>query len=719
MKTIHSLFPGCRYCLIVIFLLIGSISYSQQMKTVVLFVAPEGQKDNTGSKTSPLTLDGARDYLQKIKGPAAITVYLRAGLYYFTKPFVIASLNPDSTQRLVFAAYNNEKVIFTGSLPLDNKKFSLVKDRQILDRLPAESRGKVYVTNLSGQGLTDFGKMIQHGAHAVNPSLLEIYDNEKALTPARWPNSGMAPIGKVLDPGSNLSKGEKDNRGAKFILDNDRINAWKRADHIWLNGYFSLGYTDDNVAVDSVDIPNKTIMIKQPTGYGVFGTDDASTPELRNAMPIRGFYAYNLLEELDEPGEWYVDQASGNLYVWPPDNSINTATLSVGVLEDPLVVLSNTVNITFKGIRFSGSRGMGLLLQKTKNTSILHCVFNNFGTVAISTGNQFNNKAKTYLTGNYNQLVGYNNNLLIQNCLISNTGTGAITLDGGDRKNLLAANNRIDNCEIFNFSRINKTYSPAVAVDGDGNQVTHCYIHDAPDQAITFYGNDHLISFNHIKNVVTYATDMSAVYTGRDPSAAGTEISYNFFDNIGSAVKTSVASIYLDDGTGGMHINSNIFYKASTPGAYGFGAIYINGGANTSFANNYFIDCDKAFSSALWTDKQWRVFVTKPDITRRFLKDVNVYSEVYKRAYPGLTSLVDSTTMASRQNFSYNTLAYRVGTFSTGAAVTHQNVFNTNTDPGFADPAAGNFTLTGHPAALQQAKDWKPIPFSEIGPKKN
>ena len=32
------------------------------------------------------------------------------------------------------------------------------------------------------------------------------------------------------------------------------------------------------------------------------------------------FYAYNLLEELDAPGEWYLDRQKGLLYFYPPSD---------------------------------------------------------------------------------------------------------------------------------------------------------------------------------------------------------------------------------------------------------------------------------------------------------------------------------------------------------------------------------------------------------------
>jgi len=36
--------------------------------------------------------------------------------------------------------------------------------------------------------------------------------------------------------------------------------------------------------------------------------------------PSQRFYFLNVLEELDQPGEWFLDTASGVLYFWPPED---------------------------------------------------------------------------------------------------------------------------------------------------------------------------------------------------------------------------------------------------------------------------------------------------------------------------------------------------------------------------------------------------------------
>jgi hypothetical protein len=699
------------------------ISYSQT-QTSAVYVSSDGKPGNTGTKNSPISLDALKDYIEKADGSADLTVYLRGGTYYLHESLTFISSMSDTVRQIHFTNYADEKVTIAGSKMLDVSKFKLVSDQQVLQRLDAGAKGRVYETDLQEQNVPDYGKRVQHGAHSISPAPLELFYNNASLTVARWPNSGFASIGMVLDHGSNPAKGEKDQRGAKFVFENDRLNRWKNARNAWLNGYFSYGYTDDNLQVDTIDPANKTIRVRQASGYAVFSTDDSSTGSLKNARAIRGFYIYNLLEELDTAGEWYLDEGTNKLYVWPPDNKISLAHIEVSMLNDPLVVLFNTRNFSFKGIEFAFSRGTGLQAQSTVNTSITNCTFDNLGIVAITTFNQYNNQIKKFLypsSGKPNKPArSYNTNLLVQSCTIYNTGTGAIILEGGDRINLTAANNIIDNCEIYNFSRINTTYCPAISLTGVGNKITHCYIHDAPSQAILFYGNNHTISYNHFKHVTYYGTDIGAIYTGRDLSVAGNLVCYNFFDNIKSdRMDGSISSIYLDDGSSGTEVDNNIFYEACSSGTYHYGAVHINGGGNNVFRNNYFIDCKQAFSNSQWNDQQWRAFITNPANLSRFTPEVNIRSDIYMKRYPELAKMADSNSIAPRYNYTINTLAFNVGKFSVGSSFVDKNAFITNEDPGFADAPKANFTLIKYPEVLKAANDWKPIPFSQIGLRKN
>ncbi|MBS1662895.1 MAG: right-handed parallel beta-helix repeat-containing protein, partial [Bacteroidetes bacterium] len=523
----------------------SSLLVEAQQKTI--YVAPNGK--GNGSQAAPF--GSPEQAIAALGGATDATIYFRAGTYALNKSLIV-------TTPVTLAAYNNEKVILSGGVQLKAGDFTPIKDQAVIDRLPAAAKGNVYQVDLRARGITDFGKGLPHGYKKNHPADLELFDNGKPLTMARWPNEGLAPIGRVTDPGSNPRKGDKDNRGATFTVDDNRAANWKSVSNAWVGGFFSYGYSDDYMKVDKVDASSKTITLKDAAEYTVFSSSDESAANLKNSQQQRGFYIYNLPEELDRPGEYYLDKTAGKLYVWLPE-APGAGDLQVSVMEDPLLILKGAKGATVKGLAFEYSRGMGLQLADADNARITGCTFANLGTIGISSNNQ-----TTHLT--------------VNSCKIFNTGTGGMVINGGDRKSQTPAGNVVDNCEIYNFSRIDKTYSPGIFINGVGNHITHCYIHDAPDMAIVFYGNDQEISYNHIQRVVQDVTDAGAVYTGRDLSSTGNVISNNFFDDISGKQGNSVSALYLDDGTCGIEADANVFYRCGGQGTYHFGAVHINGG---------------------------------------------------------------------------------------------------------------------------------------------
>ncbi|HXO76951.1 MAG TPA: right-handed parallel beta-helix repeat-containing protein [Puia sp.] len=601
-----------------------------------------------------------------LKKPVNATIYLRAGTYSFSNSLTLSAL-ADTGSQVSFAAYQNEKVEFSGGLTLDNKRFTVTTNPQILNRLPRAARGKVVEIDLRQAGVTDFGKKVSHGYKTVRNAPLELFYNDSALPVARYPNKGYLPIGQVLDHGSNPRNGEKPDRGAKFICDDAHLKNWGQTTGAWVAGYFSYGYSDDYLPVASIDVSSRTIQLKEPSLYTVFSTDDKSNDMLKNSGSIRGYYVYDLPEELDSPGEWWLDTGSGKLYCWLPGNSAGGADIEVSTLEQPIVAMNGARNITLKGIHFVCSRGSGIVLKNTSHVRIENCAIGNVGVYGIYAGGEGDN---------------YNRGLMVSSCSIFNTGTGGVMLDGGDRKTLTPGNNVVDNCDIYNFSRINRTYSFAVAINGVGNMVTHCDIHDAPDQAISFYGNDHVIAYNHFKDLVTYMTDAGAVGTGRDIGSTGNSIDNNYFENIESEVGTSVCAIYLDDGSSGMDVNGNIFYRCGTAGSYHFGAIHVHGGSDNVFMNNQFIECHQAFSISPITDDQWKSIVSDPNIEKSYRAGVDLHSAPYAK-YKHLARLMAPGAAPARINNITNTKTYKVDVITAGGGngVIEKNTENESRKP--------------------------------------
>ncbi|MBK8966338.1 MAG: right-handed parallel beta-helix repeat-containing protein [Lewinellaceae bacterium] len=620
-----------------------------QTDTTFFFVAPTGKPNNPGTKTRPFASpEQARDAIRKhrVNQPGnCYTVYFQKGTYQLEAPFELTAADSGQVNCPVrYAAYPGDTVLFYGGRRLDPAQFKPTTNPAVLRRLPPESRGSVVEINLKKQGISNYGQLTQHGFGRIpEPSPLELFIHEKRQPLARYPNTGKLLIGKIHDPGSIAREGDSSARGACFGYEYDRPGRWLEAPDAWLYGRFSYGFCDDHLGLASIDTAEKTITTAHPHIYGVFPGIYVDTSYWREMAghSIRGYFVYNLLEEMDQPGEWYLDRQSGLLYLFPPADFLN-ALVEISITEQPFFRLLNTAHVRIEDIRFSTARGMGIYLENAHHITIENCTFSNLGTVAISAGQplQHNrqgfNKEGSPLLDDWRSENFHHLNIL--NCRISNTGTGGIILTGGDRRTLVSSENVVRNCRFSRTDVINRTYAPAVKVEGVGTTISHCTFSDQNHMALALDGNEHRIENNRFERICTDTDDMGAIYTGRDPSARGTVIRHNHFRDILPGDKDSqVAAIFLDDGTGGIDIGHNYFERVGSQGDKElFGAVSIHGGYGNTVHHNVFQDCEVAIGNNYWLDERWNKFLASPLIQQRLFEQVNINSAVYREKYPEL-----------------------------------------------------------------------------------
>ena len=100
---------------------------------------------------------------------------------------------------LTVRSYEDEEVRIIGGKSIDATKFTKVTDGKILQRLPVESRGKVYCLNMDEQGEFYYGAFVQYGTYHLDTStILDIYVNGQRVNNARWPNEGYAKVDGVV-----------------------------------------------------------------------------------------------------------------------------------------------------------------------------------------------------------------------------------------------------------------------------------------------------------------------------------------------------------------------------------------------------------------------------------------------------------------------------------------------------------------------------------------
>ena len=562
-----------------------------------LYVSPAGSDLFPGSAKAPFaSLAAAKD---AARGLGVHTIVVKGGTYNLSQSLELDNRDSGLTIRVE----SGQHAMVSGGLSIPSTAIHPCTDASILNRIiDSSARSGVMEVDLGALGIQKLDPIQARGfPHGASPAPNELYEGHSVMTLARWPNTGFAKVGKVDEPGNGEHDHDKPARRPIFSI-GDRAKGWGSAEDAWMYGYWKFDWADESIRVHGVDAGSGAITLESPAVYGV----DAGTP----------FFAENLIEELDAPGEYYIDRTNRKLYFIP---GAKPAPITMSTLSQPLITINGGSNIKVQGLTFAYSRGTAASIVKGDHVQFAGCRFENLGAMAAS--------------------IAQSRDCGLQSCDITATGEGGVRLSGGDRATLVAGNNYVDNCDIWNFERRSQTYRPAVMLDGVGNRVTHCYIHDAPHSAIIYGGNNHHIEFNHFARTITLTGDGGVVYTGRDWTARGTVIQGNWFeDNVGQ--RKWEPAIYVDDLGSGIQMIGNLIERCH----WGF---LIGGGRDNVLKDNVLIDCDLAFDCDA-RGLGWAA-TSRPTMMER-LNAMPYQSEVWAKSYPGLVNSLTETPMAPAGN---------------------------------------------------------------------
>lgn len=689
--------------------------------SLAYYVSPDGSDLNTGTQQDPFgTLEGARDAIRALKNstglPAGgVTVYLREGIYNRSNSFELTSDDSGTeSSPIIYRAYNGEEVSLMGGYDIDASAFGIVTDQTILDRLPAESRDKVLQIDLSTQGITQYGEIAKAGFGWTKvPPAPELFVNNKTMTLGRYPNDGYMTTGTIVtegyiprnhvdddpsDPGYVPPEEYINQAGPIFTYSDTRASRWIDEDEIWLFGYWKWDWADDNLKVKTLNTSSKRIEADHPSFYG--------------ASSGKRYYAYNLLSEVDMPGEWYLDRTSGILYLYP-ETDIASSQIQLSILDSPLIKMDGASHITIQDITFEISRSDGIQMHNSSDNLIATCTFRRLGQRAVVIGDP---SSVSHSSVDPASIPGGGSGNGIVGCEIYETGAGGVFIAGGDRITLTSGDNYVENNHFYDFARIIRTYTPAIALRGIGNRASHNLIHNAPHFAIDFNGNDHIIENNELYNVVYETSDAGAIYTGRDWTYRGNIIRDNYIHDIPTIGGHGSHGVYLDDAMSSAEITGNVFYNISSR------AFLIGGGRDNIVQNNIMVDCGISLSidNRLlgWASSHAQA----PDgsLYKRLMA-MPYKQEPWRSKYPKLIDIWEDSPAIPKGNIVTNNVLYKTGAMviaseaSTYGTINNNLTLSTSDDPGFVDEANQNFALRSDSTIYQQLPNFQAINFDQMG----
>lgn len=649
-------------------------------------VTPTGSNSNTGSRSSPFaTLETARDAIRaaRIAGENGLAVvWVHGGDYdYVDNTFTLNSSDINTVYRAV-PGEPSPRII--GGTLLDHTWFTIVTDDSpVWSRIDSAARGKLLQIDLTAQGITDYGSLRDRGFNQSNPAgPMELFIDEESMQLARYPNNSFSHVASSISDTS-------------FTYWANRPDRWIQAEDIWFHGFWGNEFSDGARQAASIDSLNNTITLTSPpTPYGI-----------ATGAP---YFAFNLLEEIDQPGEYYINRDTGILYFWPKD-SLNGRRIMVSMKPNgTLVSIIDASNITIEGFVFEGSRDRLIEIRGSSQQILIRdsLLTNGGGSGAII--------STDYASDNAGKGNGF------YRCEVKNFGTTGISLLGGDYAALAGMGQFVEQCHIQNFARLTFTYQPGIRIDGVGHRVRHNEIHNGPHAGIVMRCSESLIEYNEIYDVVRWAGDMGAIYGGRNWARRGNRIAYNYIHDIYSEEGVKVAGIYLDDTLSGQTVFGNILDRVQDRPTLN------NGGRNNSWENNLILNSGIGhYGTCIGL-----IRITD-DAFLNYLLEVDYQAPPWSTTYPDLAAIPNDFTLwddnikspedtvFSRNVLWNNTVDYQEVDYSAAS-----NTFSyyaemsdnlTGTDPLFIDEANQDFNLQPGSPVYTAIPDWIDLPFDAMG----
>jgi len=641
-----------------------------------LYVAPAGRDGWTGTRPDPgadggpfRTLERARDEIRGLRQagrlPAGAVVHLAPGIHALSRPLELTAQDSGTAAGpVVYTAEARGQARLVGGVTVSI--FVPVTDPILRERLPEAARAHVLQADLRGLDITDFGSPEPDGRGC------EVFVDTQPMTLARWPNQGFATVAGVSAEQPTTVHGVAGSMAPVIQYDGDRPERWAGEPAAWLNGFWFWDWAEGAQPIQSIAPAQRLIALGgRPHSYGY--------------RKGQWYYAFNLLCELDQPGEWYLDRERRLLLLWPPAPlQEGSVVLSV---QPACIRTTDTSYVTFRGLTVEAVRGNAIEVTGGEAIRVEACTLRNTGYRAVVVAG-----------GARHAVVG---------CDIRDTGNGAVTLEGGDRPSLTPAGHLLENTWIRRYGRLKRTFCTGVELIGVGQVARRNLIHDAPYIALWFKGNDHRIELNEVHSVCYEANDSGAIYAGRDWGMRGNIVRYNYIHDVYGFRGRGCNGIYLDDLFSGVAVTGNLIVRVPR-------AFLIGGGRDNVITDNTIVDC----KDGMHIDDRglgWAKDSVPTTMTAN-LQAMPYTGELWRQRYPALSGVLEDDPGCPKGNRVERNLAFRsafdrICPKAKEFGTIRDNL--TEADPGFVDPARDDYRLRDGSPAL--ALGFRPMPVEQVG----
>lgn len=572
-------------------------------ETTDIFVAPDGNDNNSGDINAPLkTLEGARDKIRKMKSDGTFTkpvnVYFKEGTYPVTKTVlfqnyplydkndkIIANVNDGGTKAcpITYRAYKNEKVEFDAGVSLDISK---IENATADDGITADMVGKVKKIDISDENISLLNMGSSPNELVINGKVGDIarYPDNNDVIEIRYSYTDKGTSSSWVNNGSDSSTPQ-----SWRLSGNDLKNLLEKTPNksdLWVQ--MSIG--------SAFELKLRKIGTYQ-SGSDVLSLSEYASEKAPTDGTSRCYYLLNSPSFISQSGEYYIDRENKVIYFYTEED-ITDLTLT---MPTQFLTLYNVSYLTFKNFTFKNTTKSFASTTSVErkdlakkedgsyytsyNTSSSHLTFDNL---------------KIFNVGSGIILMSYDNNTEkrtgakplnsdIKNCTFYGVGGKTIEISAGDKYNLTSADMRIFNNTFENIGRLSIYQSNAVRVHSVGGSpgvyIGYNKVSDTSD--MTFWiSADSIIENNEIFDAVHYGEDTGAIYVA-GTTTRGKVIRNNYIHDIITSLKErqihGIHGIYLDVYSMNSKVYNNVLENISNT------AIKSSGGGRNYIYNNVVI----------------------------------------------------------------------------------------------------------------------------------
>jgi hypothetical protein len=587
------------------FLILLLMACATNTKPVEIFVSVRGVASNSGTKEKPFaSINEAINKAKAVKlenSDSEIIIHVLPGHYHLSKAIDI----PASLSGISIKGTDAKDVHVKGSV--------------VLEPTWTKYNDNIYVTNVNAN--LDFDQLIING---------------KAQILARYPN---------YNEKAHYWQGY-----AADAISKERLASWKQPKGAIFNALHSGRWGGFHWEITGVNDDGTAIL------RGGHQNNRGSKPHEEYRM------VENVFEELDSPGEWFLDKMTHKLYYWPNANeSINSASVEVSVLKD-LIQVVGTLKKTVKNVNISG-----ITFQNTKRTfmdefePLLRSDWNIYrGAVLYFEGTEncsVTDSEFTNLGGNVIMASKYNKGLEVKGNHIYNCGASAVSFIGdpsavrspaftyhkfvpvsemdtiaGPKSELYPRECLVENNLIHRIGRVEKQTAGVQIAMAMDITVRSNSIYEVPRAGINIgdgtWGG-HILEYNDVFNTVLETSDHGSFNSwGRDRFWHPKRNVMNDLTTTNpdmpkwDAIKTTIIrnnrfrcdhgwDIDLDDGSSNYHIYNNLLLNSGLKLREGFNRV----AENNIMVNN-------SLHPHVWFEKSGDVF--KHNIVQKAYQDVGL-----------------------------------------------------------------------------------------------